>query len=87
MSSSTATPSTSRAKRVWRIFRSKKMREITGMEVTATAMLITSSSAVRLAFTPMNQLSGSNNASASMMKKGSTVPMVASHAICLRSCF
>ena len=46
MSSSTATPSTIRANRVCRIFRSWKMREITGIEVTATAMPITRMSAV-----------------------------------------
>ena len=37
MSSSTATPNTSRAKRVWRILRSAKILEITGTDVTATA--------------------------------------------------
>jgi hypothetical protein len=47
MSSSTATPSTSRAKRVCKIFRSWKMREITGIDVTATAMPITRMKAIR----------------------------------------
>ena len=61
ISSNTATPSTSRAKRVCRILRSKKMREMTGIEVTATAMLITSNSEARLDFTPINQPSGSTD--------------------------
>ena len=37
------------------------MREMTGMEVTATAMLITSSREVRLDLTPINQPSGSTD--------------------------
>src|SRR6266478_8697702 len=61
MSSSTATPSTRRAKRVCRILRSKKIREITGMEVTATAMLITSNKDARFDFAPINHASGKSD--------------------------
>ncbi len=57
------------------------------MEVTATAIPITSTSEVRFCLSPMNQASGMKDARPSMMKNGSTVPTEASHAICLRSCF
>ena len=63
------------------------MREMTGIEVTATAIPITSSRDVRFDRSPMNQPSGSRDARPSMMKNGRTVPTEANQAIWRRSCF
>src|SRR5205809_5066771 len=87
ISSSTATPSTSRANLVCNTFRSKNILEITGMDVTATAMLMTKMREPRSPLLPINQAKGRMEATASITKKGRQVPAVASQAICLRSCF
>src|SRR5260370_4995231 len=85
ISSRTATPSTRRAKPVCRIFRSRKMREITGIDVTATAMLITRIKDVRFPLLPTHQRSGTYEAASTIAKNGKPVPSVANQAICLRS--
>ena len=50
-----------------RILRSWKMREITGMEVTATAIPTTSSNAQRWLAAPISDCSGSHAPNASTM--------------------
>ena len=84
MSSSSAAPRMMLANRVCRIRRSKKMREITGIEVTATAMARTRSTDASSPAGPVSRSSGSKVPMPSAMKKGRGVPIARIHAVGLR---
>ena len=84
MSSRTATPRTTAAKRVFMMSRLLKMCEITGIEVTDTAIPNTSATEVGTPLGPATACSGRDFARPRARRNGSAVPQASSHAVGLR---